>query len=157
MRKFSARKFSAALAVACAIAAILAIVPTDVVAVAQDAAAQRGQPAAAAGFDVVERSITDLQDAMRSGRVTSRQLVEAYLTRIRKYDQDGPRINAFITLNPTALETADALDAERRTKGPRDLPRTRYCVVGGWPPRPWVPATPRSWTAPPAWRRRRRR
>jgi Asp-tRNA(Asn)/Glu-tRNA(Gln) amidotransferase A subunit family amidase len=53
--------------------------------------------------------------------VTSRQLVEAYLARIRKYDQDGPHINAFITLNPNALETADALDAERRTKGPRGM------------------------------------
>src|SRR4029079_2486202 len=37
------------------------------------------------------------------------------------YDQDGPRINAFITLNPRALETADALDAERRSKGARGM------------------------------------
>ena len=56
---------------------------------------------------------------MGSGQVTSRQLVEAYLARIRKYDQDGPHINAFISLNPKALETADALDAERKSKGPR--------------------------------------
>jgi Asp-tRNA(Asn)/Glu-tRNA(Gln) amidotransferase A subunit family amidase len=72
-------------------------------------------------FDVVEKSISDLQNAMRSGQVTSRQLVEAYLARIRKYDQDGPRLNALITLNPKAIETADALDAERRSKGPRGL------------------------------------
>src|SRR4029079_9472295 len=37
------------------------------------------------------------------------------------YDQDGPRINAFIALNPKALETADALDAERRSRGPRGM------------------------------------
>jgi amidase len=70
-------------------------------------------------FDVVEKSISELQDAMKSGRVTSRRLVEAYFARIKAYDQDGPRINAFIILNPHALETADALDAERRAKGPR--------------------------------------
>jgi amidase len=58
---------------------------------------------------------------MTSGTVTSKQLVEAYLARIRAYDQAGPRINAFIALNPRALETASALDEERRTKGPRGL------------------------------------
>src|SRR4029077_8839843 len=72
-------------------------------------------------FDVVEKSIADLQAAMGSGRVTSRQLVEAYLARIRKYDQDGPHINAFISLNPKAIETANALDSERKSKGPRGM------------------------------------
>jgi Asp-tRNA(Asn)/Glu-tRNA(Gln) amidotransferase A subunit family amidase len=65
-------------------------------------------------FDVVEKTIFDLKNEMDSGRVTSRQLVEQYLARIKAYDQDGPRINAFITLNPHALDTAAALDAERR-------------------------------------------
>jgi amidase len=78
-------------------------------------------PALSPAFDVVEKSITELQNAMRSGQVTSRRLVEAYLARIRKYDQDGPRLNAFLLLNPKALETADALDAERRARGPRGM------------------------------------
>ena len=82
-------------------------------------ATQRTSPVTA--FDVVEKSIPELQNAMRAGGVTSRQLVEAYLSRINKYDQDGPRINAFITLNPHALETADALDRERRATGPRGM------------------------------------
>ena len=51
--------------------------------------------------------------------LTSRQLVEAYLARIRAYDQAGPKINAFITLNPRALQEADALDAERKARGSR--------------------------------------
>jgi amidase len=72
-------------------------------------------------FDVVERSIPELQDAMGSGRVTSRELVEAYLERVRTYDQDGPRINALIAVNPNALSIAAALDEERRTKGPRSV------------------------------------
>jgi Asp-tRNA(Asn)/Glu-tRNA(Gln) amidotransferase A subunit family amidase len=73
----------------------------------------------AAPYDVVEKSIFALQPAMQDGKVTSRQLVEAYLARIRAYDQAGPRINAFIALNPDALSVADALDRERRTSGAR--------------------------------------
>ena len=71
-------------------------------------------PAPAATFDVFEKSIVELLAAQRIGTVTSRDLVEKYLARIRAYDQDGPRLNAMIALNPRALEEADALDAERR-------------------------------------------
>ncbi|RAK58408.1 amidase [Phenylobacterium hankyongense] len=77
-----------------------------------------GAPSAGT-FDVFETSIPDLQAALSSGKVTSRQLVEAYLARIAAYDQAGPRLNAIVTLNPHALAEADALDRERRTKGPR--------------------------------------
>lgn len=70
------------------------------------------QPAAT--FDVFEKSIVELLAAQRIGTVTSRDLVEKYLARIRAYDQDGPALNAMIVLNPKALEEADALDAERR-------------------------------------------
>jgi amidase len=79
------------------------------------------QTASTPPFNIVDASIPRLQQAMKDGHVTSRQLVEAYLERIHKYDQSGPAINAFITLNPHALETADALDAERRAKGPRGI------------------------------------
>jgi Asp-tRNA(Asn)/Glu-tRNA(Gln) amidotransferase A subunit family amidase len=70
-------------------------------------------------FDVYEKSIVELQDAMRSGTVSSVQLVDGYLARIRAYDQDGPKINALIALNPKAREVAAALDEERRGRGPR--------------------------------------
>jgi Asp-tRNA(Asn)/Glu-tRNA(Gln) amidotransferase A subunit family amidase len=70
-------------------------------------------------FDVMEKSIAELQDAMAAGKVTSRQLVEAYLARIAAYDKQGPALNAIVTLNPHALEAADALDAERRSKSAR--------------------------------------
>jgi Asp-tRNA(Asn)/Glu-tRNA(Gln) amidotransferase A subunit family amidase len=86
---------------------------------AQQGAPQAPARAAAPSYDVYEQSIVELQDAMRSGRVTSHQLVDAYLARIRAYDRQGPAINAFITLNPHALADADALDAERRTRGAR--------------------------------------
>jgi amidase len=78
---------------------------------------QRRQTAPAArplpSFDVMEKSIEDLQRAMSAGDVTSRQLVELYLARIDAYDQQGPALNALIAVNPKAGEAADALDAER--------------------------------------------
>ncbi|HUF46913.1 MAG TPA: amidase [Vicinamibacterales bacterium] len=75
--------------------------------------------AQATPFDPTEKSIAELQQALTSGAVTSRQLVEAYLARIEAYDRSGPDLQAFIALNPRALETADALDRERRERGPR--------------------------------------
>ena len=51
--------------------------------------------------------------------LTSEQLVKLYLKRIEAYDKQGPKINAVLHLNAEALETARALDKERREKGPR--------------------------------------
>jgi Asp-tRNA(Asn)/Glu-tRNA(Gln) amidotransferase A subunit family amidase len=85
---------------------------------ASGAGAQRsGRPPGQ--FDVVEKTIPELQAAMASGAVTSRELVEHYLARIEAYDKRGPRLNAMIAINPRALEAADALDRERRERGPR--------------------------------------
>ena len=69
--------------------------------------------------EVAEASIADLQKALTEGRATSRELVQAYLNRIAAFDQQGPRLNAIITLNPNALAEADALDRERKARGPR--------------------------------------
>jgi amidase len=72
-------------------------------------------PSAQSKPDVVyEASITDLQAAMTAGKLTSVQLVDAYLARIAAYDQAGPKLNAMISLNPRARADAAALDAERR-------------------------------------------
>ena len=79
------------------------------------------QSAAAGSFNVYEASIEALGQALSRGEVTSKQLVAQYLARIDAYDQAGPRINAFITLNPNALDLAAALDRERvrgRVRGP---------------------------------------
>lgn len=61
-----------------------------------------------------EWTITELQEKMESGELTSRRLAELYLTRIQEVDKSGPYINSVIELNPDALEIADALDAERK-------------------------------------------
>src|SRR4030095_13400745 len=74
-----------------------------------------GQPAA---FQIVEATIPQMRDAMASGRLTSRQLVTQYLTRLGLYEN---RLHAAIVVNPRALEEAAQLDRERaqgRVRGP---------------------------------------
>jgi Asp-tRNA(Asn)/Glu-tRNA(Gln) amidotransferase A subunit family amidase len=71
----------------------------------------------AAGFDVVEASIAEIHEAMAAGRLTARQLVEAYLARIEAYDKQGPALNAIIEINPGALARADELDAAFAASG----------------------------------------
>ena len=71
-----------------------------------------------AAFNVFEASIADMQAAMKSGRTTSHEIVQQYLTRIATYED---LLHAAITVNPKALEEADALDRERaqgRVRGP---------------------------------------
>jgi Asp-tRNA(Asn)/Glu-tRNA(Gln) amidotransferase A subunit family amidase len=73
----------------------------------------------APAFDVQEKTIAELQAALASGAVTSRQLVLGYLARIRAYDLQGPQLNAMLAMNPKVLEIADAMDRERAARGPR--------------------------------------
>jgi len=73
----------------------------------------------AAHYDVAEKDIATLQADLSSGRVTSEQLVHAYLERIDKLDRNGPRLQSVIATNPRAIDHARALDAERRAKGAR--------------------------------------
>src|SRR5437870_11808503 len=69
-------------------------------------------------FTVIEASIPEMQKAMREKRVSSRELVQQYLTRIAFYDR---RLHATISVNPNALKEAEELDRERargRLRGP---------------------------------------
>jgi Asp-tRNA(Asn)/Glu-tRNA(Gln) amidotransferase A subunit family amidase len=77
-------------------------------------------PGSAAVLDLETATILDLQKAYDSG-LSAEKVVQAYLKRIEAYDKAGPKLNAIITLNGKALETARALDKERREKGPRSL------------------------------------
>jgi amidase len=70
-------------------------------------------------IDFDSATIADLNAAFNSGALTSEKLVELCLARIQAYDHRGPGLNAVITLNPRAVETARALDSERKAKGPR--------------------------------------
>src|ERR1700730_13328054 len=70
-------------------------------------------------FELDEITIDDLQKAFQSGQYSSRSLTEKYLARIAEIDKSGPTVNSVIELNPDALQIADALDQERKAKGPR--------------------------------------
>ena len=75
-------------------------------------------PAQQKPFSVVEATIGEMQAAMQQRRITSRGLVQQYLDRIEKYED---KLNAIITLNPRALDEADARDRERaagKVRGP---------------------------------------
>lgn len=81
-------------------------------------ASQAPQPAGKRQFTVVESSIQDMQAALKDGRITSREIVIQYLTRIALYED---KLNAVIAVNPHALEEADARDRERaqgKIRGP---------------------------------------
>src|SRR5438128_7373539 len=66
---------------------------------------------AAGGYDFVEKSIPELEDAMASGRVSSKQLVMGYLNRI---DSLNRLLHSVIETNPDAISIAEDLDRERR-------------------------------------------
>lgn len=95
------------------------------------AASLRWSDAATAqkGFEPHETTITEIHRAMRSGRLTSRSLVESYFKRISFYDQatelNGRRtekLNAIVLINPQALADADRVDEEfRKTRRLRPL------------------------------------
>ena len=70
------------------------------------------------GFTVVEATIPEMQAALKSGRVTSREIVRQYLQRIGMYEE---LLHAAITVNPKALELAAERDRERaagKIRGP---------------------------------------
>ncbi|MDA9391570.1 amidase [Bradyrhizobium sp. CCBAU 45394] len=56
---------------------------------------------------VLELSITDIQQAYASKKFTAEELTRAFLDRIARYE---PSYNAFVTMNPSALDDAKAID-----------------------------------------------
>jgi amidase len=92
---------------------MLKTVPTLVL-LAVLAGRQSGEPRRAVPVALEEVTIAQLQQQMQAGRLTSRQLTDAYLERIEMVDRHGPTLNAVIEINPDARSIADAMDRERR-------------------------------------------
>jgi len=69
---------------------------------------------AAGKFTLKEVTIAELQQKMESKVLTSRAIVEMYLKRIDELDENGPKLNAIIELNPDSLAIADEMDRERK-------------------------------------------
>src|SRR4051812_5128679 len=79
---------------------------------------QTQQRQAKGSFSVVEASIPEMQKAMKERRVTSRELIVQYLTRIAMYED---RLHAVIFVDPNAIKEAEQLDRERaqgKLRGP---------------------------------------
>ncbi len=70
-------------------------------------------------FELDEITIGGLQKEFEAGRYTSRAVTEKYLARIQEIDKAGPMLNSVIEVNPEALQIADTLDQERKSKGAR--------------------------------------
>ena len=54
-------------------------------------------------FRLQEATIEQIQAALKSKRVTCRDLIGHYLKRIEAYDQAGPKLNAVQTVNKEAV------------------------------------------------------
>ena len=81
--------------------------------------------APAGAFRLEEATVAHINSAFDAEALTCRGLVELYLRRLAAYDGAGPGLNSMITLNPRALEIAEALDEERAARGPRS---TLHCI-----------------------------
>jgi len=60
-------------------------------------------------FSLVEATISDVQNAVNSGQLSCRDVVEGYIARINEYDQ-AKSIHAITAINPNATERADEVD-----------------------------------------------
>ena len=75
----------------------------------------------AQSFEIEEWSIGRLQEAMRTGQLSSERITQLYLERIAAIDHQGPTLRHVIEANPDAPAIAARLDAERkegRVRGP---------------------------------------
>src|SRR5437867_12097109 len=71
----------------------------------------RQSASAIGGFDFIEATIPQLQAAMASGQLTSKQLTLDYIGRVQSLN---PLLHSVIELNPDAAMIAADLDNERR-------------------------------------------
>ncbi len=64
--------------------------------------------------EIEELTIAQMKDAMERGGLSSSDLVDMYLERIRDLDVGGPAVNSILHLNPQARAIARARDKERK-------------------------------------------
>ena len=70
-------------------------------------------PSTTSGYDVFDKSITQLEADMKSGLTTSQEITRAYLDRIAAYDSGPFGFHAFITVADDAMAQAKAADDAR--------------------------------------------
>lgn len=61
-------------------------------------------------YNIEELTITQVQKLYQEKKISIRELVSEYLSRISKYDQGPDKLNSVLEINPDALEIAENLD-----------------------------------------------
>ena len=94
------------------------------------------EPVTTSPYDVVGKTLTQLQDDMQTGKTTSQQIVRGYLDRIAAYDTGQFGLHSFI-------KVADDAMAQARPPTRRALPaRPATCSASRSPSR--TSTTPRT-------------
>jgi len=65
-------------------------------------------------FRFEEQDITQIRLGYSNGTFTIKELVQAYLDRIKEIDKNGPGLNSIIQINPDAIQIAEELEAEMK-------------------------------------------
>ncbi len=79
------------------------------------------EPVTSSPYDVVGKTITQLQDDMESGATTSQEITRAYLDRIAAYDTGQLGLHSFIHVAEDAMDQARAADLARANGRRGDL------------------------------------
>jgi len=66
-------------------------------------------------FDIIEKNILEIQNALEKRKITSYKLILMYLDRISSIDQGKIKYNSILEINPDALSIAKVLDKERQS------------------------------------------
>lgn len=65
-------------------------------------------------LNLEEITIDELQNQYQSGKLSSEDVVRAYLERVESIDKNGQQLNSILQINPDAIAIAKQLDKERK-------------------------------------------
>lgn len=68
-------------------------------------------------FNIMETTIAKIHEAILNKTLTCVELIDLFLDRIKKYDQEGYHLNSIILINPEARLEAERLDQEFTQNG----------------------------------------
>jgi amidase len=87
----------------------------------QDSPTISEEPVTTSPYDVLGKTLTQLQDDMVAGKTTSQEITRAYLDRINAYDTGQFGLHAFIKVADDAMAQAKAADEKRAAGVKGDL------------------------------------
>src|SRR6266705_999850 len=114
-KKVSRREFLKYGAVAAAVAASSATILGSIPEIRQETVTPTRLPQTGPASSIEEITIPQIQSMFAAGTLTAKSLVNSYLSRITALDQNGPRLNAILQVNPDALSIAGQIDQMRQS------------------------------------------